>query len=113
MVKSSTFIQFRGLSLNFVYSFVVLLSTFLQFRGLIVNFDYIFVVFGLVIFPRGSGLSWSNRQLAYSFVVLLSTLCTFRGLRTCDIFLDCFPSYVVGRYMKLSQSSQMSAFISL
>ena len=43
-------IQFRGLSFNFVYSFVVLLSTFLQFRGLIVNFDYIFVVFGLVIF---------------------------------------------------------------
>ena len=52
MVKSSTFIQFRGLSLNFVYSFVVLLSTFLQFRGLIVDFDY-------------------------SFVVLLSTLTTF------------------------------------
>ena len=43
-------LQFRGLIVNFVYSFVVLLSTFLQFRGLIVNFDYIFVVFGLVIF---------------------------------------------------------------
>ena len=76
--------------------FVVLVSTLYTFRGLIGNFVYSFVVFGLVKFPRGSDLSWSNRQLSYSFVVLLSTLCTFRGLRTCDIFLDCFPSYVVG-----------------
>ena len=96
VVLLSTSCTFSWSNRRLSYSFVVLLSTFIQFRGLIVDFDYIFVVFGLEKFPRGSDLSWSNRQLSYSFVVLLSTLCTFRGLRTCDIFLDCFPSYVVG-----------------